>query len=42
VQPQEDQPAEIRRAIPVKPLDREDEQRTLLRSAAESPGDTHE
>jgi 1A family penicillin-binding protein len=42
VQPQEGQPAEIRRAIPVKPLDGEDEQRTLLRSAAQSPGDIQE
>jgi penicillin-binding protein 1A len=42
VQPQERQPSEIRRAIPVKPLDQEDTQRTLLRSAAQPPGDTHE
>jgi hypothetical protein len=39
VQPQDQQPAEIRRAIPVKPLDQEDEERTLLRSAAQPPGD---
>jgi 1A family penicillin-binding protein len=39
VQPQERQPAEIRRAIPVKPLDQEDGERTLLRSAAQLPGD---
>jgi 1A family penicillin-binding protein len=42
VQPQERQPSEIRRAIPVKPLDQEDTERTLLRSAAQPPGDTHE
>src|SRR5262249_14304932 len=42
VQPQERQPAEIRRAIPVKPLDQEDTDRTLLRSAAQPPGDIHE
>jgi penicillin-binding protein 1A len=42
VQPQENGPTEIRRGIPVKPLDREDEERTLLRSAAQSPGDIHE
>src|SRR5262249_13844062 len=34
VQPQEGQPAEIRRAVPVKPLDQEDEGQTLLRSPA--------
>ena len=39
VQPQERQPAEIRRAVPVKPLDQEDAERTLLRSAAQPPGD---
>ena len=39
VQPQEQQPAEIRRAIPVKPLDQEDTERSLLRSAAQQPGD---
>ena len=39
VQPQDQQPAEIRRAIPVKPLDQEDTERTLLRSAAQPPGD---
>jgi hypothetical protein len=39
VQPQARQPSEIRRAIPVKPLDQEDTQRTLLRSAAQPPGD---
>jgi membrane peptidoglycan carboxypeptidase len=39
VQPQERQPAEIRRAIPVKPLDQEDTERSLLRSAAQPPGD---
>jgi hypothetical protein len=42
VQPQEQQPAEIRRAIPVKPLDQEDPERTLLRSAAQPPGDIHD
>ena len=42
VQPQDQQPGEIRRAIPVKPLDQEDEGRTLLRSAAQPPGDIHE
>jgi len=42
VQPQERQPSEIRRAIPVKPLDQEDTQRTLLRSAVQPPGDLHE
>jgi hypothetical protein len=39
VQPQERQPSEIRRAIPVKPLDQEDAERTLLKSAAQPPGD---
>jgi penicillin-binding protein 1A len=39
VQPEERQPSEIRRAIPVKPLDQEDTDRTLLRSAAQPPGD---
>jgi penicillin-binding protein 1A len=42
VQPQENGPTEIRRAVPVKPLDQEDEDRTLLRSAAQPPGDVHE
>jgi 1A family penicillin-binding protein len=42
VQPQGRQPSEIRRAIPVKPLDQEDTQRTLLRSAAQPAGDLHE
>ena len=42
VQPQENGPIEIRRAVPVKPLDQEDEDRTLLRSAAQPPGDLHE
>ena len=42
VQPQEQQPAEIRRAIPVKPLDQEENERTLLKSAAQPPGDIHE
>ena len=42
VQPQERQPTEIRRAVPVKPLDQEDTERTLLRSAAQPPGDLHE
>jgi hypothetical protein len=42
VQPQDRQPAEIRRAVPVKPLDQEDTERTLLRSAAQPPGDIHE
>jgi len=42
VQPQDQQPTEIRRAIPVKPLDQEDAERTLLRSAAQPPGDIHE
>ena len=42
VQPQENGPTEIRRAVPVKPLDQEDEDRTLLRSAAQPPGDLHE
>jgi penicillin-binding protein 1A len=43
VQPQEGQPAEIRRAIPVKPLDQEETERTLLRSAAQPPGeDVHD
>jgi penicillin-binding protein 1A len=39
VQPQERQPSEIRRAIPVKPLDQEDATGTLLRSAAQPSGD---
>jgi hypothetical protein len=42
VQSEGRQPAEIRRAIPVKPLDHEDEGRTLLRSAAQPPDDIHE
>ena len=42
VQPQDRQPSEIRRAVPVKPLDQEDTERTLLRSAAQPPGDIHE
>ncbi len=42
VQSQDRQPAEIRRAIPVKPLDQEDEGRTLLRSAAQPPADRDE
>jgi len=42
VQPQDRQPAEIRRAIPVKPLDQEDTERTLLRSAAQPPGDIND
>jgi penicillin-binding protein 1A len=37
VQPQEKKPAEIRRAIPVTPLDRQDEDQTLLNSAASPP-----
>src|SRR5262245_37074327 len=37
VAPQEKRPAEIRRAIPVKPLDQENEDETLLRSAAQPP-----
>jgi hypothetical protein len=39
VAPQEKEPAEIRRAIPVKPLDQENDEQTLLRSAAQPPGD---
>jgi len=43
VQPQDRQPAEIRRALPVKPLDQENTERTLLRSAAQPPGnDVHD
>ncbi len=42
VQPQDKKPVEIRRAIPVKPLDQEDEDETLLRSAAPPPGDGNE
>ena len=42
VQPQDGQPAEIRRAVPVKPLDGENGERTLLRSAAQPPGDIDE
>ncbi len=38
VQPEEKKPAEIRRAIPVKPLDQEDEDQTLLKSAARPSG----
>jgi 1A family penicillin-binding protein len=37
VQPQDKKPVEIRRAVPVKPLDQEDEDQTLLRSAAQPP-----
>jgi hypothetical protein len=42
VQPQDRQPGEIRRAIPVKPLDQDGDERTLLKSAAQPPGDIHE
>jgi hypothetical protein len=42
VQRQDRHPAEIRRAIPVKPLDQEDTEHTLLKSAAQPPGDIHE
>src|SRR5438093_4036678 len=42
VQPQEKKPAEIRRAIPVKPLDQEDEDQTLLKSAARPSGNLDE
>jgi len=37
VSPQEKKPVEIRRAKPVKPLDQEDEEDTLLRSTVRSP-----
>ncbi len=37
VQPEDRQPAEIRRAIPVKPLDQENQENTLLRSAVPPP-----
>jgi penicillin-binding protein 1A len=39
VQPQDKSPVEIRRAIPVKPLDEENPDETLLKSAAQPPGD---
>jgi 1A family penicillin-binding protein len=42
VQPQDRKPAEIRRAIPVKPLDQEDEDQTLLKSAARPLGNLDE
>jgi len=42
VPPQEKKPVEIRRAVPVKPLDQEDENQTLLRSAARPPGNPDE
>jgi 1A family penicillin-binding protein len=42
VQPEEKKPAEIRRAIPVKPLDQEDEDQTLLKSAARPSGNLDE
>ena len=42
VSPEEKKPIEIRRAVPVKPLDQEDSDQTLLKSAAQSPGDTDE
>ncbi|PYL51756.1 MAG: hypothetical protein DMF33_09990 [Verrucomicrobia bacterium] len=42
VAPQEKTPVEIRRAVPVKPLDQEDENQTLLRSAARPPGNPDE
>jgi 1A family penicillin-binding protein len=42
VQPQDEKPAEIRRAIPVKPLDQEDEDQTLLKSAARPSGNLDE
>jgi 1A family penicillin-binding protein len=37
VSPQEKKPVEIRRAKPVKPLDQEDQEETLLRSTVRSP-----
>jgi len=39
VQPEDKKPVEIRRAIPVKPLDQENVDQTLLKSAAQPPGD---
>jgi penicillin-binding protein 1A len=39
VEPQDKKPVEIRRAIPVKPIDQEDMEHTLLKSAAQPPGD---
>ena len=42
VQSEEKKPAEIRRAIPVKPLDQEDEDQTLLKSAARPSGNLDE
>lgn len=42
VAPQEKKPVEIRRAVPVKPLDQEDENQTLLRSATRPPGNPDE
>ena len=42
VQPQDEKPPEIRRAIPVKPLDQEDEDQTLLKSAARPSGNLNE
>jgi 1A family penicillin-binding protein len=42
VQPEDMKPVEIRRAIPVKPLDQEDENQTLLKSAAQPSGNMNE
>jgi hypothetical protein len=39
VQPQDKRQVEIRRAIPVKPLDQEDEDATLLKPATPAPSD---
>ena len=43
VEPQEKkEPAEVRRAKPVKPLDQENEDETLLKSATPPPSDLNE
>ena len=42
VQPEDKRPVEIRRAIPIKPLDQENVDQTLLKSAAQPPGNPDE
>jgi hypothetical protein len=42
VQPQDKAPVEIRRAQPVKPLDQESAEETLLKSATPPPSDLYQ
>jgi len=43
VEPQEKkEPVEVRRAKPVKPLDQENDEETLLKSATPAPSDLNE